>query len=63
MADAVTDEEAKKTALQTYQSEMNRLAREAATRHLLRALYSPHQVQEQMTWFWLSWQIRRWVGS
>ena len=33
---------------------MNRLAREAATRHLLRALYSPRQVQEEMTWFWLN---------
>ncbi len=44
----------KKAAQQAYQQEMNRLGREAATRHLLRALYSPHQVQEQMAWFWLN---------
>ena len=53
-ADANTDVDSKKTAQQAYQTEMNRLAREAATRHLLRALYSPDQVQEQMTWFWLN---------
>ena len=47
-------DEDKKAAQQAYQQEMNRLAREAATRHLLRALYSPNQVQEQMTWFWLN---------
>ena len=44
----------KKAAQQAYQQEMNRLGREAATRHLLRALYSSNQVQEQMTWFWLN---------
>lgn len=53
-AGANTSDDAKKAAQQAYQSEMNRLAREAATRHLLRALYSPHQVQEEMTWFWLN---------
>jgi uncharacterized protein (DUF1800 family) len=53
-ADAIADDEAKKSARQTYQQELNRLQREAATRHLLRALYSPYQVQEQMTWFWLN---------
>ncbi|SDP11663.1 Uncharacterized conserved protein, DUF1800 family [Rhodoferax sp. OV413] len=47
-------DEDKKAAQQAYQQEMNRLARESATRHLLRALYSPNQVQEQMTWFWLN---------
>ncbi|NVO06771.1 MAG: DUF1800 domain-containing protein, partial [Rhodoferax sp.] len=45
---------AKKAARQAYQQELNRLQREAATRHLLRALYSPAQVQEQMTWFWMN---------
>ena len=53
-ADALTDDEAKKAARQAYQQELNRLQREAATRHLLRALYSPNQVQEQMSWFWLN---------
>jgi len=53
-ADIVKDDTEKKVAQQAYQTEMTRLAREAATRHLLRALYSPAQVQEQMTWFWLN---------
>lgn len=53
-ADAVTDDAAKKLAQQAYQQEMNRLSKESATRHVLRALYSSNQVQEQMTWFWLN---------
>ncbi len=53
-SEAVANDDAKKAAQQAYQTEMNRLARESATRHLLRALYSPSQVQEQMTWFWLN---------
>ncbi len=53
-ADAVADNDQKKAAQTAYQQEMNRLAREAATRHVLRGLYSANQVQEQMTWFWLN---------
>ena len=53
-ADAIADVEQKKLAQQAYQQELNRLEREAATRSLLRALYSPNQLQEQMTWFWLN---------
>ncbi|MDD5332349.1 MAG: DUF1800 domain-containing protein [Rhodoferax sp.] len=53
-ADAVANDDDKKAAQQAYQQELNRLAREAATRDLLRALYSPNQLQEQMTWFWLN---------
>lgn len=53
-ADALKDDGEKKAAQQAYQQELNRLAREAASRHLLRALYSPAQVQEQMSWFWLN---------
>jgi len=33
---------------------MNSLINESIQRHLLRALYSPAQVKEQMTWFWLN---------
>jgi uncharacterized protein (DUF1800 family) len=51
-ADALPDEEQKKTARQAYQQELTRLAREAQQRFVLRALYSPNQLQEQMTWFW-----------
>jgi uncharacterized protein (DUF1800 family) len=32
----------------------NRLASEAIRRDLLRAVYSPSQLQEQMVWFWLN---------
>lgn len=53
-AHAIKDDTKKKAAQQAYQNELTRLSREAATRHLLRALYSPSQVQEQMTWFWLN---------
>jgi uncharacterized protein (DUF1800 family) len=53
-ADAIADDVAKKAAQHDYQLELNRLAREAATRSLLRDLYSPKQLQEQMTWFWFN---------
>ena len=53
-ADALKNDDEKRAAQQAYQQELTRLAREAASRHLLRALYSPRQVQEQMTWFWLN---------
>lgn len=53
-ANALTDDDAKKAAQQSYQAELNRLGREAATRHILRDLYSPNQIQEQMSWFWLN---------
>lgn len=51
-SDLLADAEQKKSAREAYQREMNRLAREAADRMLLRALYSPNQLLEQMTWFW-----------
>lgn len=53
-AAAKLGDDAKKAAQQAYQQEMTRLAREAATRSLLRALYSPNQLQEQLTWFWIN---------
>ena len=43
-----------KAERQAYQQELTRLAREAAARTLLRALYSPDQLQEEMTWFWMN---------
>lgn len=53
-ADAIVDDAAKKTAQQAYQQDLNRIAGEAAARSLLRDLYSPKQLQEQLTWFWLN---------
>ena len=51
---ALTDPDQKKAAQADYQKAMNDLAREAATRSILRDLYSPAQMQEQMTWFWFN---------
>jgi uncharacterized protein (DUF1800 family) len=51
-AQAMTDEAAKKDALREYQQQMTGYAREAASRTMLRAIYSPNQLQEQMAWFW-----------
>jgi uncharacterized protein (DUF1800 family) len=53
-ADAITDDDQKKAAQQAYQQALNGISREAATRSLLRDLYSPAQLQEQMTWFWMN---------
>src|SRR3954469_4645867 len=44
----------KKAERQAYQQELGRLGREAQTRMLLRALYSPNQLEEHLTWFWLN---------
>jgi uncharacterized protein (DUF1800 family) len=41
-------------AQKTYQTKLNDLAREAATRSLLRDLYSKNQLKEQLTWFWMN---------
>jgi uncharacterized protein (DUF1800 family) len=53
-ANALGDDADKKTARQSYQQALTRLANEAATRSLLRALYSDRQLQEQLTWFWMN---------
>ncbi|MFZ6721838.1 DUF1800 domain-containing protein [Undibacterium sp. Ji49W] len=42
------------TLAKQYQQELTRLAREAATRSLLRDVYSSNQLQEQMSWFWMN---------
>jgi len=51
-ADALADDEAKQAARKAWQQEMTRLAREAASRSLLRAVAAAQQLQERMTWFW-----------
>ena len=53
-ANARTTDDEKKSARQAYQQELNGLSREAASRSMLRALYSPNQLQEQLTWFWMN---------
>jgi uncharacterized protein (DUF1800 family) len=51
---ALPDEEARQSARQAQNQAANQAASDAARRHLLRALWSPAQLQEQMTWFWLN---------
>lgn len=53
-SEALANDDEKKAAKRAYQQEMNRLGREAATRSLLRDLYSTNQLQEQLTWFWMN---------
>src|SRR5882724_1744972 len=50
---ALTDETQKQTDRKALNDKGNKLAYEAARREILRALYSPAQLQEQLTWLWL----------
>jgi uncharacterized protein (DUF1800 family) len=50
----LADDAAKQAARKTLNDHGNKLAYEAARREILRALYSPAQLQEQLTWFWLN---------
>lgn len=50
LADGPDKEQAKKAL----NDRSNQLAYEAARRHLLRAVYSPAQLREQLSWFWLN---------
>ena len=61
---ADADDAQRQAAQQAYQQEMTRLAREAASRMLLRVLYSPNQLQEQMSWFWLNhFNVHQYKGN
>lgn len=51
---AMPDGPAKEQARKTLNDHGNTLAYEAIRRELLRAVYSPSQLQEQMEWFWLN---------
>ena len=51
---AITDDAQKQTERKALNDKGNKLAYEAARREILRALYSPAQLQEQLTWFWLN---------
>ena len=53
-ADAIANDDDKKAAQQAYQQALTKVSSEAAARSLLRDLYSPNQLQEQMTWFWMN---------
>ena len=51
---ALPDGDEKAKARQVLQEAQDRVAFESVKRHLLRAMYSPAQLKEQMTWFWLN---------
>jgi uncharacterized protein (DUF1800 family) len=50
----ITDPDQKKAAQLVYQQTTADVAKQAAERHVLRDLYSPSQLREQMTWFWFN---------
>jgi uncharacterized protein (DUF1800 family) len=50
---ALTDDAQKQADRKTLNDKGNKLAYEAARREILRALYSPAQLEEQLTWLWL----------
>ncbi len=50
---ALGDEPGKQVERKALNDKGNKLAYEAARREILRALYSPAQLQEQLTWLWL----------
>ncbi|HUO68109.1 MAG TPA: DUF1800 domain-containing protein [Gammaproteobacteria bacterium] len=51
---ALTSDDDKQAARKALNDEGNALAYEAARRHVLRAVYSSAQLEEQLTWFWLN---------
>ncbi len=51
---ALGDEEMKKSARKDRNDLGNKMAYEATRRELLRAIYSPDQLKEQLVWFWLN---------
>ena len=50
----LTDETEKQQARQAINRQTRELVLDTERRHLLRALYSPGQLREQMTWFWMN---------
>ena len=69
--DTLPTEDERKAALKTWQQDMRALQQEAAARFVLRALYSPTQLREKMTWFWMNHfnvstrkgETRMWIGD
>jgi uncharacterized protein (DUF1800 family) len=51
---ALSDETQKQADRKTLNDKGSKLAYEAARSEILHALYSPAQLQEQLTWFWLN---------
>jgi uncharacterized protein (DUF1800 family) len=61
---AMPDGADKEQARKTLNDAGNKLAYEAIRRDLLRAVYSPSQLQEQMVWFWLNhFSVHQYKGN
>lgn len=52
--DALADDASRQQARQALNLQGREIVADVARRHLLRALYSPAQLREQMTWFWMN---------
>jgi uncharacterized protein (DUF1800 family) len=50
----IADPDPRAAAQKAVQDAMTDIARQAATASILRALYSPDQLRERMTWFWFN---------
>ena len=53
-ANGMTDPDRKAAARKAYQDALGQLGHQAAARSILRAIYAPAQLQEQLTWFWFN---------
>jgi len=53
-ANTIVDPELKAAARQVFNKALDDSVHQAAARSILRDLYSPNQLQEQMTWFWFN---------
>lgn len=68
---AENDVDTKASLQKTYFSRLNQLNVDTQKRFIIRSLYSPSQLREQMTWFWMNHfnvstrksDIRAWVGD
>ena len=52
--DSLPDEREKRAGPRAQNRAAGLAVYETAQRHLMRALYSPSQLREQMTWFWMN---------
>ncbi|MBO0756052.1 MAG: DUF1800 domain-containing protein [Bradyrhizobiaceae bacterium] len=63
-ANQLTDPDQRASAQQAYRQAMTDVAKQAATRTILRALYAPDQLRERMTWFWFNhFNIHQFKGT
>lgn len=60
----MTDPDQRASAQQAYLQAMTDVAKQAATRTILRALYAPDQLRERMTWFWFNhFNVHQYKGN